>query len=62
MEGMDHSAHAMNHMDEVASATGFDYSLAFVAGFLGSGHCLGMCGALVSGYFMKTGKNKSYLP
>lgn len=69
MEGMDHSAHAMNHMDhamhgmaEVASATGFDYSLAFVAGFLGSGHCLGMCGALVSGYFMKAGKNKSYLP
>ena len=69
MEGMDHSAHAMNHMDhamhgmaEMAAATGFDYSLAFVAGFLGSGHCLGMCGALVSGYFMKAGKNKSYLP
>lgn len=69
MEGMDHSAHAMDHMDhamhgmaEIASATGFDYSLAFVAGFLGSGHCLGMCGALVSGYFMKAGKNRSYLP
>lgn len=73
MEGMDHSAHAMNHgmdhmdhamhgMADIASATGFDYSLAVVAGFLGSGHCLGMCGALVSGYFMKAGKNKSYLP
>lgn len=69
MEGMDHSAHGVEHMDhamhgmaEIASATGFDYSLAFVAGFLGSGHCLGMCGALVSGYFMKAGKNKSYLP
>jgi sulfite exporter TauE/SafE len=49
-------------MADIAAATGFDYSLAFVAGFLGSGHCLGMCGALVSGYFMKAGKNKSYLP
>lgn len=62
MEGMDHSAHAMHGMAEIASATGFDYSLAFVAGFLGSGHCLGMCGALVSGYFMKSGNNRSYLP
>lgn len=75
MEGMDHSSHVMNHggghmdhamhgMAEIAASTGFDYSLAFVAGFLGSGHCLGMCGALVSGYFMKAGagKNKSYLP
>ncbi len=69
MEGMDHSIHGGDHMDhamhgmaEIASATGFDYSLALVAGFLGSGHCLGMCGALVSGYFMKAGKNKSYLP
>ncbi|PPD32850.1 MAG: hypothetical protein CTY19_10110 [Methylomonas sp.] len=69
MAGMDHSGHLAGHMDhgmhgmaEIAAATGFDYSLAFVAGFLGSGHCLGMCGALVSGYFMKAGKNKSYLP
>ncbi|MGR8931127.1 MAG: sulfite exporter TauE/SafE family protein [Gammaproteobacteria bacterium] len=54
--------HAMHGMAEIAASTGFDYSLAFVAGFLGSGHCLGMCGALVSGYFMKAGKNKSYLP
>jgi len=56
---MDHSMHGMH---EMASTTGFDYSLAFVAGFLGSGHCLGMCGALVSGYFMNSGKNKSYFP
>jgi len=68
MAGMDHSMHGdhMNHamhgMTELAAATGFDYSLAFIAGFLGSGHCLGMCGALVSGYFMKSGGNKSYLP
>ena len=57
--GDEHMGHAMHGMAEIASATGFDYSLAFVAGFLGSGHCLGMCGALVSGYFMKAGKNKN---
>ncbi|MEI6705985.1 MAG: sulfite exporter TauE/SafE family protein [Methylococcales bacterium] len=53
MAGMDHTAHI---------AAGFDYGLAFMAGVLGSGHCLGMCGALVSGYFMNAGKTKSYLP
>jgi len=53
---MDHSMHVM------AAATGFDYTLAFIAGVLGSGHCLGMCGALVSGYFMNVGENKSLLP
>lgn len=52
---MDHSAHAM-------ASSGIDYSLAFFAGFLGSGHCLGMCGALVSGFFMRKGNNKSHLP
>ncbi len=62
MEGMDHSMHAMHGMAEMAAATGFDYSLAMMAGFLGSGHCLGMCGALVSGYFMKNRGNRSYLP
>jgi len=62
MEGMNHMGHAMHGMAEIATATGFDYTLAFVAGFLGSGHCLGMCGALVSGYFMNAGKNKSVLP
>ncbi len=31
------------------------YGLAFMTGLLGSGHCLGMCGGLVSGFFMKLG-------
>lgn len=56
---MDHSAHAMHDM---AAASGFDYTLVFIAGVLGSGHCLGMCGALVSGYFMNAGKAHSYFP
>jgi len=30
-----------------------NYLLAFTAGILGSGHCVGMCGALVSSFFMK---------
>ena len=68
---MDHAAmgHAMTDhgaihgMTELANAAGgFDYTLAFIAGFLGSGHCLGMCGALVSGYFMNSGKQRSYWP
>lgn len=64
--GMDHAAmghDAMHGMADVANAAGgFDYTLAFIAGFLGSGHCLGMCGALVSGYFMNAGKERSYWP
>ncbi len=56
---MDHSMHGMH---EMAAATGFDYTLAFIAGVLGSGHCLGMCGALVSGYFMNAKGHKSLLP
>ncbi|MCK5889786.1 MAG: sulfite exporter TauE/SafE family protein [Methylococcales bacterium] len=65
---MDHSMHegmqgAMQEgMHHMIAATGFDYTLAFIAGFLGSGHCLGMCGALVSGYFINSGGKKSYLP
>lgn len=63
MAGMEHGMnHAMQGMAEVATSTGFDYTLAFIAGFLGSGHCLGMCGALVSGFFMNSGKSKSYWP
>ena len=66
MQGMDHDMagmdHAMHGMADIAAANGFDYSLALVAGFLGSGHCLGMCGALVSGYFMNASKTNSYLP
>lgn len=53
---MDHSMHIM------AASGGFDYGLAFIAGMLGSGHCLGMCGALVSGYFMNSASTRSYLP
>ena len=61
---MDHMAMGHDHglVDMAVSTGGFDYSLAFIAGFLGSGHCLGMCGALVSGYFMKSSANRSYLP
>lgn len=50
----------MQHV--AAAAGGFDYGLAFMAGFLGSGHCLGMCGALVSGYFMNSGPTRSIWP
>lgn len=32
-----------------------DFGLAFAAGILGSGHCLGMCGGLVSGCFLRFG-------
>ena len=40
-----------------------DLWLAFITGVLGSGHCVGMCGALVSGFFMQAGqKTKSYVP
>ncbi|MDP2824033.1 MAG: sulfite exporter TauE/SafE family protein [Sulfuritalea sp.] len=42
---MDHSQHAY-----IAE---FSYWAAFMVGLLGSGHCLGMCGGLVSGCFMK---------
>lgn len=63
---MDHAItdHGVVHgMAEVVNAAGgFDYTLAFIAGFLGSGHCLGMCGALVSGYFMNSGRQRSYWP
>jgi uncharacterized protein len=32
-----------------------DYGLAFLTGFLGGGHCVGMCGALVSAFFLRLG-------
>ena len=35
----------------------FDYSLAFAAGLLGSSHCIGMCGGLVSAFFMRAGSS-----
>lgn len=34
-------------------AATFSYGAAFMVGILGSGHCLGMCGGLVSAFFMK---------
>ncbi|BAE51714.1 sulfite exporter TauE/SafE family protein [Paramagnetospirillum magneticum] len=34
-----------------------DYTLAFMAGILGSGHCVGMCGSLVSACFVRMGEN-----
>lgn len=36
------------------------YTLAFMTGFLGSGHCAGMCGALVAGFFMKSEKKSAW--
>ncbi|MDD5269271.1 MAG: sulfite exporter TauE/SafE family protein [Methylococcales bacterium] len=59
---MDHSTMDMGMQQVAAVAGGFDYGLAFMAGVLGSGHCLGMCGALVSGYFMKAGASRTLLP
>mgnify|MGYP000096559321 CR=1 FL=1 len=44
---MDHSQHQ--------SIVEFSYWLAFMTGVLGSGHCLGMCGGLVSSFFMRLG-------
>ena len=58
---MDHSTMDMG-MQHVVATGGFDYGLAFMAGVLGSGHCLGMCGALVSGYFMNSGPTRSLWP
>jgi uncharacterized protein len=59
---MDHSTMDMGMQHVDAAAGVFNYGLAFMAGVLGSGHCLGMCGALVSGYFMKAGPSRTYLP
>lgn len=44
---MDHSHHQV--------LAEFSYGLAFLTGLLGTGHCLGMCGGLASGFFMKLG-------
>ena len=37
------------------SGSQIDYTLALMTGLLGSGHCVGMCGALVSAFFLKFG-------
>jgi len=40
-----------------------DYGLAFMTGLLGSGHCVGMCGSLVSAFFVRLGEaGRSFLP
>lgn len=44
---MDHSHHH--------TLVEFSYWLAFMTGVLGSGHCLGMCGGLVSAFFIRLG-------
>ncbi|MBU0621182.1 MAG: sulfite exporter TauE/SafE family protein [Gammaproteobacteria bacterium] len=41
----------MEHANEIS------YGIAFMTGILGTGHCLGMCGGLVSGFFMRQGAN-----
>jgi sulfite exporter TauE/SafE len=38
------------------------YGAAFMVGLLGSGHCLGMCGGLVSAFFMKVGAGRTAPP
>ena len=51
---MDHATHPLAE---------FSYALAFMTGLLGSGHCLGMCGGLVSAFFAKVshGGTPAYL-
>jgi len=46
----------VDHSSHVAE---FSYALAFMTGLLGSGHCLGMCGGLVSAFFMKVGAGRT---
>ncbi len=41
-----------DHMSMAMNAE-FTYAMAFMMGILGSGHCLGMCGSLVSGFFLR---------
>ena len=50
-------------MDHTQHVTEFSYAFAFMTGLLGSGHCLGMCGSLASGFFMKVrrGGTATYL-
>ncbi|MFN3398438.1 MAG: sulfite exporter TauE/SafE family protein [Sulfurimicrobium sp.] len=48
-------------MEHQAYTDELSYAAAFMVGLLGSGHCLGMCGGLVSGFFIKLGA-RTYLP
>lgn len=43
-------------VDHTQHITEFFYAFAFRTGLLGSGHCLGMCGAQVWGFFMKVSR------
>ncbi|MEA3277611.1 MAG: sulfite exporter TauE/SafE family protein [Pseudomonadota bacterium] len=45
-----------------AGAAEADYAFALIAGLMGSGHCVGMCGALVSAFFIKSGNGHGALP
>jgi sulfite exporter TauE/SafE len=46
-------------VDHAHHAIEFSYWAAFMVGLLGSGHCLGMCGGLVSAFFMKVGAGRT---
>ena len=37
----------------------YTWAIAFLAGLLGSGHCVGMCGGLVSAFFLKMGRHSA---
>ncbi|MBF0320774.1 MAG: sulfite exporter TauE/SafE family protein [Nitrospirae bacterium] len=39
-----------------------DYTLTFIAGILGSFHCMGMCGGLVSAFFLRLGAGDGLMP
>jgi hypothetical protein len=49
----------LEHAHHVAE---FSYWLAFMTGLLGAGHCLGMCGGLVSAFFIKVGAGRTAPP
>jgi hypothetical protein len=53
----------MDHSQHLQAIAQISYGLAFMTGILGSGHCVGMCGALVSGFFLKLGESgRALLP
>lgn len=42
-------------MDHATHLTAISFGAAFLTGLFGAGHCLGMCGGLVSAFFMRLG-------
>ncbi|MBF0137648.1 MAG: sulfite exporter TauE/SafE family protein [Magnetococcus sp. DMHC-1] len=54
MHGMQamHGMHGMHGLPEMA---GLDYWGVFLAGMLASGHCVGMCGGLITAYSLRSG-------